>query len=322
MTSRLRLPTRAARSVLAVALASLLVLLAGCGSASDLSTVRVEGSQDQPTLSFETPFKASETVRTVLSQGDGKPLEKGQKALVNYVGVNGRTGEVFDSSFERGAPTEFPLEDGKLVAGFITGLVGAPIGSRVLIAMPPKDGYPDGTPDGKIKAGDTILFLVDILSARDVLTHAEGEAVPPVPGSPTVTVDDKGVPSVQIPPGPPPAQPVIQPLITGTGPTVTAGQTVTAHFLSVRWSDGQVVDDSWSQGAPGSLQVGAGRLLPALDAALLDQPVGSRVLVVTTVPSSADQSGGEPSGSPSAPPTPAAGEQTFVFVIDILDATG
>lgn len=293
------------------------LLLSGCGSGADLEEVTVGGPQDRPTVSVQTPFEVGQTSRRLLTTGDGPALEKGDRTLVHYLGVNGRTGEVFDSSFGK-EPVEFALQDGRLVPGFITGLAGAPVGSRVLIAMPPEDGYPEGIPDGTIEPGDSLLFLVDVLATRRVRERAEGTEVPAVPGNPVVTLDEEGVPGVEVPPGPPPAQPVIQPLIQGDGPEIRAGQQAVVQFLSVRWSDGEVVDSSWAAGRPGRLQVGTGDLVPALDAALLGERIGSRVLVVTPVPE-APAPGQETTPAPS--PAPAEpGDQTFVFVIDILDA--
>lgn len=292
------------------------LLLAGCGSGDDLGTVTVGGPQGQPTVSVQEPFEVGKTTSRLLTTGDGPALREGDKTLVHYLGVNGRTGEVFDSSFGQ-QPVEFPLQDGRLVPGFITGLIGAPVGSRVLIAMPPEDGYPEGTADGAIRPGDSLVFLVDVLSTREVLEHAEGTEVPAVPGNPVVTVDEQGVPAVAVPPGPPPGQPVIQPLIQGAGPELRAGQQAVVQFLSVRWSDGEVVDSSWAAGGPGTLQVGTGNLVPALDAALLGEKIGSRVLVVTGLP---EGSGTGEDATPAPAPSPAGPGETFIFVIDILDA--
>jgi peptidylprolyl isomerase len=44
-------------------------------------------------------------------------------------------------------------------------LVGQPVGSQVLLVVPPDKGYPEGSPDGSIKPGDTLVFVVDILDA-------------------------------------------------------------------------------------------------------------------------------------------------------------
>lgn len=63
---------------------------------------------------------------------------------VCYFGVNGRDGAVFDSSYERGEPLEFPLNDA--VPGFQRAIAGQRVGSTVAVAMKSADGYPNGNP--------------------------------------------------------------------------------------------------------------------------------------------------------------------------------
>ena len=100
-----------------------------------------------------------------------------EKALVRlqYVGINARTGEVFDSSWLAGEPVVFPLA--QVIPGFATGLVGKPVGSRVAIAIPSEDGYgAQGNPQSRIEPDDTLLFVVDILDTE--LAGPEGWSSP------------------------------------------------------------------------------------------------------------------------------------------------
>ena len=84
-------------------------------------------------------------------------------ASVCYVGVNGRDGSVFDSSYQRGEPAEFPLNG--VVAGFQKAIVGQKVGSTVAVAMTSADGYPDGQPAAGIAPGDSLVFAIKILGA-------------------------------------------------------------------------------------------------------------------------------------------------------------
>ena len=43
------------------------------------------------------------------------------------------------------------------------GLIGQTVGSRVLLIVPPADGYPDGNPRPKIEKGTTLVLVVDLL---------------------------------------------------------------------------------------------------------------------------------------------------------------
>ncbi|MQY06502.1 FKBP-type peptidyl-prolyl cis-trans isomerase [Actinomadura macrotermitis] len=97
--------------------------------------------------------------------GTGPALVKGDNAVVNYQGQLWRDGKVFDSSWQSGAAAQFPIGTGGTVPGFDKGLLGQKVGSRVLLVLPPKEGYGDkGNPQAGIKGTDTLVFVVDIIS--------------------------------------------------------------------------------------------------------------------------------------------------------------
>ena len=63
-------------------------------------------------------------------------------------------------------PTSFQIGVGAVVPGWDKSLVGKKIGSRVVMAVPPEDGYgKQGNPQAGIKGDDTLYFVVDILAA-------------------------------------------------------------------------------------------------------------------------------------------------------------
>jgi peptidylprolyl isomerase len=114
------------------------------------------------------PAKAtppSKLVRQVLIRGHGKPLQTGQTVVVQYTGVVWRTGKVFDSSWARGFPESFVLGSGQVLPGWETGLRGLPVGSRVLLILPPKLGYGQAGNPPDVGAHDTLVFVIDILAA-------------------------------------------------------------------------------------------------------------------------------------------------------------
>jgi peptidylprolyl isomerase len=58
----------------------------------------------------DAPFSVAEAQVHTLQAGDGPVVADTATVSVCYMGVNGRDGDVFDSSYERGAPVEFPLD--------------------------------------------------------------------------------------------------------------------------------------------------------------------------------------------------------------------
>ena len=55
---------------------------------------------------------------------------------------------------------------GQVIPGWDKTLVGQKIGSRVLLVVPPKEGYGSkGSSQAGIKGTDTLVFVVDILNA-------------------------------------------------------------------------------------------------------------------------------------------------------------
>jgi peptidylprolyl isomerase len=85
---------------------------------------------------------------------------------VHYTGVIWDSGKTFDSSWDRGAPVDFAIGQGQVIAGWDAGLVGQTVGSQVLLVIPPDQGYGErGQPDAGISGTDTLVFVVDILDA-------------------------------------------------------------------------------------------------------------------------------------------------------------
>lgn len=128
-------------------------------------SVAVTGSTDAtaPSVDVDAPFSVTETQVHTLQAGDGPVVADTATVSVCYLGVNGRDGAVFDSSYETGAPVEFPLDG--VVPGFQKAIAGQKAGSTVAVAMTSADGYPEGQPSAGIQQGDTLIFAIKILSA-------------------------------------------------------------------------------------------------------------------------------------------------------------
>jgi hypothetical protein len=126
-------------------------------------SVAVTGSTDTaaPRVDVQAPFSVAETQVQTLKAGDGPVVADNATVLVCYMGVNGRDGAVFDNSYERGIPVDFPLNG--VVKGFQKAIAGQKVGSTVGVAMTPADGYPDGEPRAGIQPGDSLVFAIKIL---------------------------------------------------------------------------------------------------------------------------------------------------------------
>lgn len=116
-----------------------------------------------PTITIPDAEPPAGYEEATLILGDGDVVPDGATVTVHYTGINWNTGEVFDSSWERGQPASFPT--GGVIPGFRDALVGSTVGSQIVAIIPPELGYgpQGGTPDGSIGADDTIVFVVDIL---------------------------------------------------------------------------------------------------------------------------------------------------------------
>lgn len=121
-----------------------------------------------PVVKIPSKQPPTKLVVKTLIKGSGPPTVKGQTVVTQYVGVNWRTGKAFDSSWSRKAPFGFTLDatPAQIIPAWDKGLVGVPVGSRVMLIVPPADGYgKTGNSQAGIKPTDTLVFVVDIIGA-------------------------------------------------------------------------------------------------------------------------------------------------------------
>ena len=97
-----------------------------------------------------------------LIRGSGEKVESGDNVIMHYSGFVWADGTKFDSSWANGEPTQFEVSPGKLIPGFVDGVIGQTVGSQVLVVIPPELGYgAKGT--GSIPPNSTLVFVIDIL---------------------------------------------------------------------------------------------------------------------------------------------------------------
>ena len=261
-------------------------------SSASQAPLQVTGTSGAPpTLEYEKPFAVVRSGSSTVWPGTGDVLERDDPVLLNLYAQDGRDGTELQNTF-RTAPAAYTMTEQSLGNHLFEALEGKRVGARLSI-VEEQDGVP-------------VLLVVDVLPAR--ASGVAGEA--PGENLPQVHLDDLGVPEVRVPRGvEPPADLVVHPLIRGSGQQVRAGQILTVEFTAVRWSDGSVVDTTWTDGTPPqSAEIGIGRLVEGWDQGLVEQTVGSQVMLVV------------PPQDGYANTTSQLAGETLVYVIDILDA--
>ena len=121
----------------------------------------------------KTPKPDGKLRSAVLIQGTGATVKKGQSITVNYLGAVYGAAKPFDESYSTKrflyAATGSSVDPNKamsiqVIKGWMQCLVGLPVGSRVIIGIPPALGY-GSKAQGPIPANSTLYFVVDVLGA-------------------------------------------------------------------------------------------------------------------------------------------------------------
>ena len=90
----------------------------------------------------------------------------GQLVTMHYSGFLWADSEKFDSSWDSGQATQFRLQEGGLIEGFLEAVVGQPVGSQIIAIILPAQGYGEAGA-GSIPPGATLVFVIDILGTSN-----------------------------------------------------------------------------------------------------------------------------------------------------------
>ncbi len=151
------------------------VLLGGCGEDPEqerLRQERLERALNDDTRKAGDAFLAENAKREGvevldnglqiehLVQGSGDRPTAADTVVVQYEGrlVDGH---VFDSSYARGKPTQFPLK--QVVRGWRNGLIRMQEGGTAMLYLPPEQAYGATSPAPDIPANSTLIFKVELL---------------------------------------------------------------------------------------------------------------------------------------------------------------
>ena len=121
---------------------------------------------EKPEIDFPDGPPPTDLQITDITVGDGAEATPGSQVSVHYVGVAHSSGEEFDASYNRGAPLDFPVGAGRVIAGWDQGVTGMKVGGRRQLVIPPHLGYGDRGAGGVIKPGETLIFVVDLVAVR------------------------------------------------------------------------------------------------------------------------------------------------------------
>jgi peptidylprolyl isomerase len=263
-----------------------LVLLGGTGlitttaSASTAALPSVTGGFNQvPKITFPKSAPSTALQVSYLHRGSGPKVVAGELLVTNYLGqIWG--GKVFDSSYSRKQLSSFPIGVGQVIPGWDKGLVGVPIGSRVVLVVPPAEGYgTTGNSSAGITAKDTLVFVIDVVAAynKSALAQKNPVVLHTHEGGVSVVATGNTQPTIKI------AKKTATPktvgfyeLAAGTGPRITAGLVV-LQLVQDDWT-GSVVASTWTLGSPFGANVGITGT-PSIFDGLVGLNIGSRVLL-------------------------------------------
>lgn len=113
-------------------------------------------------------------------------------------------------------------------------------------------------------------------------------------------------------PGEVPTDLVITDVKEGDGAEVSAGDTVSAHYVGVAHSTGEEFDSSWNRGAPLDFRVGVGQVIKGWDDGLLGMKVGGRRQLVIPAHLGYGDRGAGGAIKPG---------ETLIFVVDLVDVS-
>jgi FKBP-type peptidyl-prolyl cis-trans isomerase len=283
------------------------------GEAGALPTVTGDTTA-APVIQLPDVDPPANLTANVVTEGGGEVVQVGDLLEVNYTGVIWGSGQQFDASWDRGQTAKFSIGVGQVIPGWDEAIPGKTIGSRVVLVIPPAQGYGEaGNPQAGIAGTDTLVFVVDLVSRVGSTIPADGVQGPgDTSGTlPGVSGPVDAEPVIAIPAGKePPAEFASMTIIAGNGPPVESGQTVKAQYVGVKWADGSQIDSTWDRGQTVEMSIGTGQVIPGLDRGLVGVTAGSRVLLV--IPPA------DGYGEAGVPDAGITATDTLVFVVDVL----
>jgi len=101
----------------------------------------------------------------ILQNGDGKQAIKGANVSVHYKGQL-LDGTVFDSSYKRKQPIDFPVGVGQVIAGWDEGILLLKVGDKARFVIPSNLAYGESGAGGVIPPNATLIFDVELMDVK------------------------------------------------------------------------------------------------------------------------------------------------------------
>ncbi len=120
-----------------------------------------------------------------------------------------------------------------------------------------------------------------------------------------VTANAGEAPTITAPTGDAPTELIAEDVIVGTGTAVQATSTLTVHYTLMQWSDGSILESSWSGGNPATFPLSG--VIQGWQQGLVGSKVGGRRLLV--IPPALGY--GPMAGHPLE-------KETLIFAVDII----
>jgi len=101
----------------------------------------------------------------IIQKGEGATPEKGQTVAVHYKGMFA-DGGVFDDSYKRGNPIEFPVGQGNVIPGWDEGILLLKVGDKARFVIPSHLAYGEAGAGGVIPPNATLVFDVELMEVK------------------------------------------------------------------------------------------------------------------------------------------------------------
>ncbi|MCM0618983.1 FKBP-type peptidyl-prolyl cis-trans isomerase [Nocardioides bruguierae] len=280
----------------------------------DLGSLEVTGDVGEtPKIDLGDSFAPEGLSYETLTEGDGLVVggDEDPAAFIEYVIVNGTSGDVVYSTYDGGSPEVLDLTTDGIPAALSEPLIGQTVGTRVAVSDTVEDIFGDASSTSLDMENDDPLVLVfDILGPQaDMSDDAfETDASDWLPG---LTLADDGTPEAMdftdVPE--PTGKLEVETVVEGDGEEIEEGDTVMANYIGQVYGADEPFDSSFT-GSPAAFQVASGSLIDGWVKGLVGAHVGDRIWLQINPRNGYGTSGNSSAGI--------EGDDTLYFVLDIL----